>query len=207
MRTKTLLLTAAFCAAGVASAMAQVYSVNAVGYVNTTVPPGYNLIANPLDAGNNSISNVLAGVPEGTIVYTYTAAGGFTLNTLDFGEWTNPNETLEPGKGFFLRNTGTANFTVTFVGEVKQGTLTTPLVVGYNLVASQVPQAGGIQTDLGLVPAEGDQVYVYANPTGYTIYTFDFGAWDPSQPNLAVGQGVFVRKQAAGSWTRTFSVN
>ena len=47
MRTKTLLLTAALAAAGVVSSMAQVYSVNSVGYVNLTLPNGFSMIANP----------------------------------------------------------------------------------------------------------------------------------------------------------------
>ena len=49
MRTKTLLLTAALSAAGIASSMAQVYSVNAVGYVNTPLVTGFNLISNPAE--------------------------------------------------------------------------------------------------------------------------------------------------------------
>jgi hypothetical protein len=209
MRTKTLLLTAALGAAGVASAVAQVYSVNAVGYVNTTAVPGYNLIANPLDAGagNNTVAKLLTGVPDGSIVYTYSATGGFALNTLDLGEWTAPNATLEPGQGFFLRLSGAANVTVTFVGEVPQGTLSTPLVAGFNLVSSKVPQAGLVGTDLKLTVADGDTVYTFSPATGYTIYTFDLAAWDPSEPTIAVGQGIWVRKVAAGSWNRTFSVN
>jgi len=209
MRTKTLLVTAALGAAGVSSAIAQVYSVNAVGYVNVPVKKGFNLVANPLDAGagNNTVAKLLTGVPDGTIVYTFTPAGGYSLNTLDFGEWTNPNEELAPGKGFFVFNSSAGDVTVTFVGEVKQGTLSTPLAAGYNLVASQVPQAGKISTDLKLTPAEGDGVYTYANVGGYTIFTFDFGAWDPTEPSIAVGEGVFVKKVAAGAWDRTFSVN
>src|SRR6478672_7317898 len=46
MRTKTLLLTAALAAVGVSSSMAQVYSVNVVGYVNKSVPKGFYMLAN-----------------------------------------------------------------------------------------------------------------------------------------------------------------
>ena len=48
MRTKTLLLTAALSAAGIATSMAQVYSANAVGYVNKLIPTGFSMIANPV---------------------------------------------------------------------------------------------------------------------------------------------------------------
>ncbi len=208
MRTKTLLVTAALGAATVSSAIAQVYSVNAVGYVNTAVKAGFNLIANPLDAGagNNTVAKLLAGVADGTIVYTFSAGSGYSINTLDLGEWTNPNATLDPGTGFFLRVA--ADATLTFVGEVKQGTLTTPLVTGFNLVASQVPQAGKVTTDLGLPVADGDLVYQFnATTQGYTISTFDLGAWDPAEPTIGVGEGFWARKGAAATWTRTFSVN
>lgn len=207
MRTKTLVLTAALGAVGVATAMAQVYSVNAVGYVNLSAKAGFNLWTNPLDAGaDNTVAKLLAGVPDGSAVYTYAPGTGYSVNTLDLGEWANPNATLVPGQGFFLRVGGAT--TVTFVGEVKQGNLSTPLAAGFNLVGSQVPQAGRIQADLGLVPAEGDQVYKFSADTqGYSVSTFEFGAWDPAEPQLAVGEGVWVRKGAAGSWNRTFSVN
>jgi hypothetical protein len=209
MRTKTLLLTAALGAAGVASALAQVYSVNAVGYVNVTAKPGFNLLNNPLDAGaNNTVKALMpADLPEGSIVYTYNGTT-FRLNTYEFGEWTYPTDVLVPGTGFFLRMTGTADKTITFVGEVKQGTLTTPLIAGFNLVGSQVPQEGLIQTILGFVPGEGDVVYNYSSTTGnYTLGTFEFGIWDPQQPRVGVGEGLWIRKIQAGNWTRTFSVN
>lgn len=187
--------------------MAQVYSVNAVGYVNTAVKNGFNLIANPLDAkADNTVAKLLAGLPEGSQVYTYTAAGGYAVNTFEFGEWTTPGQTLVPGQGFFLR-VG-AESTITFVGEVKQGTLSTPLTAGFNMVSSQVPQAGKIQADLGFVPAEGDQVYTFnATTQQYAIAAFEFGEWSPADPMLAVGEAVWIRRAAAGSWDRTFSVN
>jgi hypothetical protein len=80
MRTKALLLAAAFAAAGVATSVAQVYSVNAVGYVNVTLPPGFSLVSNPLNAGtgNNTVSklfsNIQGGVPGGTRVFIYDSA-------------------------------------------------------------------------------------------------------------------------------------
>src|SRR5689334_13849488 len=69
MRTKTLLLTAALSAAGIATSMAQaVYSVNAVGYVNTTLVPGFNLVSNPLDnKTGNTIQNLFGTGVQGTI--------------------------------------------------------------------------------------------------------------------------------------------
>jgi hypothetical protein len=64
MRTKTLLLTAALSAAGIATSMAQnVYSVNMVGYINKTMPKGLSMIANQLNASPNNKVTTLFGTP------------------------------------------------------------------------------------------------------------------------------------------------
>lgn len=212
MRTKTLLVTAALGAAGVASAVAQVYSVNAVGYVNMTVKPGFNTIANPLDAGagNNTASKVLAGVPDGTTVYKYVAGSGYTIDSYsDLFGWDNPDLGLAPGEGFFIQVPAGADVNLTFVGEVPQGDASNmSLPAGFALVSSKVPQAGKLATDLKYPATDGDTVYTYANPGGYTIYSFtDLFGWDPQEPSVAVGQAFWSQKSAAASWTRNFSVN
>ena len=212
MRTQLILTTAALGVASSLGAFAQVYSVNAVGYINVTVPArGYALVANQLNvAGGNLIKDVLgATLPEGTIAFLYTQAGGFAANPYEFGEWGNPNAVLAPGSGFFLQNNGTAALTVTFVGEVPQGTLTNPLLTGLNLVSSQVPQAGTLVTALGFPAVEGDQIVQWNNTTqNYNaVNAFEFGVWSGGEPTIAVGEGFFVRKNGAGSWNRTFSVN
>jgi hypothetical protein len=207
MRTKTLAITAALAAAGALTSMAQaVYSVNAVGYINLTLCPGFSIIANQLDAGagNNTVSKLFAGVPDETVVYKFVN-GAYTVNTFEFGAWERPDETLVPGEAAFVKVKSEAK--VTFVGEVPQGNLTTPLVAGFQLVASQVPQSGQLDTVLGWPAADEDVIYFFKCDTqAYDIYTYEFGAWD-KLPVPAVGQGFFAKKKAAATWTRTFSVN
>jgi hypothetical protein len=216
MRTKTLLLTAALGAAGVATSMAQgttVFSVNAVGYVKVTVKPGFQLIANPLDAADNTIKALLANVPEGTTLYKFDASTGLFDIQNFFGVWVpNENTTLNPGEGAFILNPGTTDVTLTFVGEVKQGTLTQSVPAGFSIQASQVPQEGQLDTDLKYPAGDGDTVYKFDEATQlYEISNFfgdpATGVWVPSAPRLDVGESVFVNKLAAATWTRTFSVN
>lgn len=210
MRTQLILTTAVLGVAGSLSAYAQVYSVNAVGYINLSVPAkGFSLAANQLNAGGNTINEVLPTAPDGTVVFRYAGAAGFVSNIRDFGEWTVPTMVLAPGTGFFVQNNGAAPLTLTLVGEVPQGNLTTALTAGLNLVASQVPQAGKLVTDLKFSAVDGDIVYQWDSATqGYkNPNAFDFGDWTGGEPNLAVAEGVFVQKAAAGSWNRTFSVN
>jgi hypothetical protein len=208
MRTKTLLLTAALGAVGLTSATAQqVFSVNAVGFVNVVVPAGFSMIANPLNAPTNTIPALFAGVPDGTTIYKFDGTS-YSLNTLDLGEWGLPTQTLLPGEGAFIRNPGTAPFTVTFVGEVMQGSLSNPLPANFSIKSSQVPQAGAVATLLGFPAADGDTIYQFVSAQqAYVIHTLDLGEWSGGEPNIAVGESFFSKKVAAGNWTRTFSVN
>jgi hypothetical protein len=215
MRTKTLILTAALSAAGVATSMAQgaVYSVNAVGYVNTVLKPGYNLISNPLTAANNTIGELFKGLPFGTQVSKFNGTSFDTATYDDIDQVYLPssaaNLTVLPGEGVFVRNNTSTDATVTFVGDVPTGTLNNPLPKGLSIRSSMVPQAG-TAADLGLVGAPGDQVNQF-DPVSQTYYTstFDYidNTWLPALKPLKVGEAIFLLKQNAGTWTRTFNVN
>jgi hypothetical protein len=216
MRTKTLLLAAALAAAGLITATAQtVYSVNAVGFVNVSVPAGaFALLANPLNQPTNDLVTVLADAPDGTTAYEFTPAGFQIYTKRSATLWTGTGAAaarLDPGKGFFVKNNGAAAFNLTFIGEVPQGTLSTPIATGFNLLGSKVPQAGTVETQLGLPAAPNDQVYVYG-ATGYTITTRRSPVWTggTGEPVIGVAQGFFLNRAAANgaaTWTRTFSVN
>src|SRR6266545_7604189 len=86
MRTKALFLTVALSAAGIATSMAQVYSVNAVGYVNVTIPGGnkFALFSNPLIAATNTLNSLFppTQAPLGSIIYTIVG-GGFQVTQND----------------------------------------------------------------------------------------------------------------------------
>jgi hypothetical protein len=213
--------------------MAQVYSVNAVGYVNVTLKKGYNLISNPLNNGGNTLAEIIpisSPLPDDTFVVTWdpTVPGGApALESPMFypgAAWEPAGSPIPPGKGFFIYiNPATATqetYTITFVGEVPTGTLRTPIYGGarYNALASQVPQAGKVSADLGLVGAEDDMLLVWdknLNPPGFSSVNYFFveGNWtDMStlvEPTVGVGDAFFLFRAAAGNseWTRTFNVN
>jgi hypothetical protein len=135
--------------------------------------------------------------------------------------WDDPNMTLNPGEASFILNPSTNKFTVTFVGEVPQSgsgsslTNPVPLVKGFSLVASQVPQSAILNGTNGLSfpAADGDTVYFFRNKT-YVITAFvadptlpGGGVWDAGDAIPNVGEGFFVSKNVATTWTRQFSVN
>jgi hypothetical protein len=214
MRTKTLLLTAALSAAGIATSMAQtpVYSVNAVGYVNTPLVKGFNMISNPLNntaPNGNVVSNLFAALPGGSQVFVFNGKG-FDLADVDAlgGGIAGPGAGKEvpPGNGVFVNVE--ANTTFTFVGEVPQGTLHNPVPTGFSIKGSQVPQSGTVVA-LGYPGTEGDQIFQFDELTQKykPVIGFNLGAWD-ADVTLEVGDAVFINNPgAAKDWTRTFSVN
>ena len=191
--------------------MAQVYSQNAVGYVNTVIQPGFNLIANPLIQTPKTLAALLPAPPFGTTYYKFTYGSGYSINSFsaDTGEWDPTGlETMDLGGGGFLLNPTATPFTFTFVGEVAQGTLTNPIGVGFNCVSSRVPQTGTM-TQLGYTPVFGETVYTYDAVLGYSINTYsaDTEGWDPAEPVIKVGEAFFTSNPSAHPWTRAFSVN
>ncbi|MDX1953026.1 MAG: hypothetical protein SFY81_12665 [Verrucomicrobiota bacterium] len=215
MRTKTLLLTAALASAGLVSSMAQqVFSVNAVGYVNKTLVPGFNLVANPLTASNNTIESLFAGLPDSTRVLKFT---GSTFATAQFDELegsygANGALTVTPGEGVFVFIPGNQNQTITFVGEVATGTsIVNPIAQGFSIKSSKVPKAGTAEA-LGLQGADGDKIFQFNESTQqYRTSGYDElnGGWDPALQPLEVGEAFFYFKAAAGTvnWTQSFSVS
>jgi hypothetical protein len=219
MRTKTLLLTAALSAAGVASSMAQgtVFSVNAVGYVNTSLKKGFTLISNPLTAADNSIGALFGSLPDGAQVSKFNGTK-FDTTTQDSlsGGFDKPAIAallVTPGEGVFVKSA--ADGTITFVGEVPQGDLANSYPKGLSVRSSQVPQEGKITADLGFPAKDGDQVSKFDLATQkFATYTFDSlsGGWTSSsgalsEPTIGVGEAFFLKAAAAGTWTRKFSVN
>lgn len=214
MRTKALLLTAALGAAGIATSMAQVYSVNAVGYINVTCTPGFNLVADQLVVADRTVGSLLATVPDGTAVYKFNGTI-FDISTYDLsgiGGWDpDASMTIDHGSGVFIFNPTASPFTVTFVGDVAQGSLSTTVPQSFSVLSSKVPQSGGVSTVLQFPAVDGDAVYKY-NGTAFDIFTYDLsgvGGWDPEEPTIGVGEAFFLFAPAPGhgAWSRNFTVN
>ena len=219
MRTKTLLITAALTAAGALTSMAQVYSVNIVGYINLAVPAGFSIIANQLNnSPDNLVTTILAsGVPDSTTVYKFDATtAGYAINTFTEGVGWDGNDllmTMNPGEGVFIN--APSAFTATFVGEVKLVS-DNRIYHGYSIMSSTIPQSGAIDTDLKWAPIDSDTVFQFNNATrGYIINTYTDGVgWDGNSgglaPNLKVGEGFFVNSPSTSltrKWHRCFNVD
>lgn len=225
MRTKALLLTAALGFAGVATSMAQaVYSVNVVGYINLTMKPGFNLVANQLKASpNNKLNSVLPAAPLESQVLKFVN-NDYIIDISDGANWLDnatgnaSTTTVAPGEGFFYLNSGAADSTVTFVGEVTTGNnLTVPMAAGFSLVSSIVPQQLALTSANGFPQVLEAQFLTFNGTTqNYDpILINDGSGWlnnetgDPAVATAKVGQGFFILNPGPGvmNWTRSFNPN
>jgi hypothetical protein len=196
MRTKTVLLSALLGALGSVSVHAQnVYSLNAVGYINVTLVPGYSIITCPLIASPDNTINTLMNNANsnlsGSFVYFYNpGTGGYNsdsaANPGGRGYSGSPQgwagggtEVLAPGTACWFGNNFNTNITITFVGTVPTGPITNILSPGFNLVGSVVPVSGDIITNSisSLTNFNlGDWVYYWPAPSGpFTTYVSGSG--------------------------------
>jgi hypothetical protein len=207
MKTKVLLIGAALGLAVATASADAVYSSNVVGYVNIDITTGWNMIANPLDSGNNVLSSLIPNAPYNTSVYKMVN-GAYQITTFDEDEeaWYPEDFTLNPGEGVFVN--APEAFTITFVGEVKAGTHSVELPAGWSIVSSPTPVAGSL-SEIGLASAVeyNDAVYQFT-PNGYniSIYDEDEEDWYGDVENIAVGEAFFMKKANASTWTRTFEI-
>ena len=214
MRTKSLLLAAAVGLAGALSASAQstnVYSVNAVGYVQVNLPAGYSLISNPLNGTNNALNTIIPNAPDNAFIFRFNSISQTFDSTvpqyfLGFGWF--PNSTINPGEGFFINVSTPTN--ITFVGEVPQGSLTNSIPVGYSMRSSIVPKGGSFDA-IGFPAGDNDTVISFNSATQSYSPTvpqyFNGVGWFPAAPTNQVGGAFFIVKSSGTNWVSTFSAS
>lgn len=233
MRTKALLCAAAVVAAGAVTSMAQnVYSLNVVGYVNVTVPAGFNVYVNPLSNGQtNGANEIFSALPNGTTILTwngssyvasyYDASLGISPNNWYQADGVTPSvpPSLPPGLGFFM-NPGSA-FTATFVGSVVPAPGTTnnmAVPAGFQLVGSVLPVSGAVTNSSFNLPLNNGMTVLTWNGSAYTAFYYDAslgispnnwylsdGVTPGPVPSINVGQGFFWNPAGNTTWIQTLS--
>jgi hypothetical protein len=185
-----------------------VYSLNVVGYYNTTFYPGDNLIANQLGTGNDTLNNVLThGVADGSTLTKWDPVGNQFLPPSVFDAATmnwSINYSLTYGEGALLHSPSEA--VNTFVGEVFPGFNVDTGVLdwhpnyggGLYLVSSPVPLALPMSQMFAAVTGRNPQAGEWARVLDpvtqmYTTTVFDAfsGTWDNGDPVLGVGMAAW----------------
>lgn len=183
-------------------------SENVIGYVTLTLPPGFSMIANPLNAASNKVADLLPGMPDGTTLCKFdTTLFRLTNNSMRNGAWTNPNETLSPGEGAIFFNPTTDFKTLNFVGEVNLGRLENPIPAGLSIRSSLAPQAGKLGADLEFPFVDGDVIHLFdRDQQKYVVYPFSASEWEKNPPTIGVGESFWIGRTNPGTWVREFIV-
>ena len=143
------------------------------------VPMGLSTFAVPYPYINNTVSDLLPVMPEGTQLYKLARTpdtARWTINQYQSGAWTNPDEKLLPEEGAFIRNPTNA-FTIQFEGwPTALFSRAAPVYPGANLLWFQ-------EVHYDVIPNEFDSAYVW-NGTAYNPqYLYFGGTWYDSSSN------------------------
>jgi hypothetical protein len=180
-----------------ATAWSQVrYSVNALAYVDANFVAGSNLMANPLNATDNSVSNLFRGVPDGTYFMSWKSVfAGFNPPNIysNATGWATPGELILPPFGGFLVLPSATK--ITFLGEPPP-----TLCVNYvpsGTLSGLMPRLAcafceNINGDCPAPIPDGTQMYKWNRTSQETetySYYYDFGGWQsqwgiPGEPTL-----------------------
>lgn len=182
-------------------------SLNVLGYVSTTVPPGFAMIANPFD-NSAPVGEALKGWPDGTTLNRFdTRLFRLGENAVKHGKWTNPGERLPPGEGAIFYNPTSDYKSLSFCGEVMQGNLSVPIPSGFSIRSSIVPLPGNLVSDMDFPIANGDVVHVFdRDQQKYVLYPFENGQWTAGEPLIGVAESFWVAKADPGNWVRHFTI-
>lgn len=207
MKAKALLILG-LAAGGVSAANHPVLSANIVGYVNVTVPAQVNgvskyvMIANPLKATSNKVSDVIKlGATDDLQLFHFTPAG-FLSSAASGGEWLDGGDIIiNPGGGFFAASASANPVKITFVGEVDiPGAIAGHNVpVNLSIQSSVLPKAGrlaDLEYPLGAGDNDSDVVFQFLNGS-YVETGGSAGAWlDDSGkgPSVAVAESFWVKR-------------
>ena len=167
-----------------------------------TMPAGMGLIANQLDHGSNTLSEIMSNVPNGSVVSKYDGASGTWVQSTysaTAGAWSVPELTLSPGEGACFQSP--TSCTLTFTGTPHVPGLPLSLAAGATyLVSRQTNDVGTYENMVGLSPADGTRVYKWTG-TGYQVFVFEaaVGDWSPSVPSAAVGEAWWIGPAGAVS--------
>jgi hypothetical protein len=177
---------------------------NVLGYISMTLPPGFSMISNPLDAPTNTIGKVFKDWPDGTTLNKFdTQLFRLVENAVRFSQWTNPSEILMPGEGAIFFNPTSDYRSVCFTGGIPQKDLSIPIPAGFSMRSSPVPQPGSLAEDLEFPIADGDVVHLFdRDKQQYVLHPYENGKWTAGTPMISVGEAFWIAKTEPGTWTR-----
>ena len=176
----------------------QAWSAKAQQSYSVSVSAGQTiLLANQLDQGSNSFSEVFTNATDGDEILKYVCGGGYQTWIADSGSPSGYDDsngvstsqgTLSPGEGAFYISANSK--TLTFRGTPHVPVLPVPLPCGFgklNLLSRQTNDLGTYETITGYAAQNGAQVLIW-NGASFDTNTYTTKGWSLNTPTLGVGQ-------------------
>lgn len=185
------------------------YSENTFGYVTITLPPGFSSIANPLKSSAGTVGTLFADMPDGTKFHKFDPLNFVvTENGVSQGKWARPSDRFLPGEGGIIFNPTSDYRPLSFVGNVMQGSISTPIPSGFSMRSSLIPRPGRLMADLGFPAVEGDVIHLYdRDKQAYALYPYDPEKWAAESPVIGVAESFWVAKAVPGTWKQSLNLN
>ena len=195
----------------------EVTSINAVGFIRTTVPDGgWELISLPFENLDGdvtaTVAELLPDAPDGTRAWFYRDGVWQAETKVAFLGW-NPgtNEFIRSDALFVNAPSGGGDVDLTIMGEVPSANTapdtTVPLPTGWTLVGFAYPtDIALLDSALNVSANDGDRLWWW-DSTGDSSWNATtrvaFLGWNPSTVTLEAGRGYFYNSVSTFDWIET----
>ncbi|HAM72391.1 MAG TPA: hypothetical protein DCM86_12185 [Verrucomicrobiales bacterium] len=158
------------------------------------LPPGWSLVANPLQPSDPHIAAMLPTPPAEMEYDRFNPVGGdYTTTAFVNGVWVDPSVTLGQGEGGFLLNPGLTPWSLVLTGAVAPNPAAVTLHPGLNLLCLNTPVAGNLRLLINNFPFVANDTVQQVDPEtkGLVTHTFNGQQWD-TVPVLNLGESIFI---------------
>ncbi len=182
---------------------------NVVGFARIELPAGYSIVGSQFAVGSNTLNEVFGNVPDDSTFFKFNPVNQrFSVNNY-FGPsigWDQRTQTLQPGEaGFFYNPTG-SSFDLVLQGRLLLGESSATMHAGYSIVSYPMPMEGVVGGEIEFPVGDNDMIFRYRNGRFHVSnYFASVDKWD-FPPDVRVGEGFYLYKQAPSTWQRNFTV-
>lgn len=169
----------------------------------------YVMIANPLKAISDKVSDVIKLNSADSLILYHFGLSGFTTSVASEGKWIEGGDVeIAPGGGFFAASSTKNPVNITFTGEIDQAGAEVGIVIptGLSIRSSPLPKTGTLgelEYPVTRDVAESDTIYQWDGHQ-YRESVSSSGVWltpTAEGPVVRAGEAFWVRRTGtAGIW-------
>ena len=191
-----------------------------IGFVNMTVVPGTNLVADklyqvddnlpfiPMNTLNALFNWDYKQVPTQIFKWNGRSFDGDSFGGFAYPGWVNGGDmTVVPGSSVLVSNGTGSSFAASFVGLLREQQVF-QIQTNTNYLSATLPVAGAVTNVTGYVPYNGDIIRLWNNNSqSFTNYDYISNRWSGGVPTVGVGEGFVLITTNAYTWTNTWQQN